>query len=159
MRTGKSSPPLSHRDIRTILGEGTHFNGVLSFEGAVRIDGELEGEIISNGTLIVGEKAVIQADIKVNSLTVGGKVYGKIIVADRMEILAHAEICGNIQTPILKVEEGAIFQGSCDMRRDNQEPMSISYVKEEEPLVVTEHPVEMKKVPQGETDGVGVIEK
>lgn len=140
----------AHKDIRTILGEGTNFNGVLSFEGAVRIDGELEGEVISNGTLFVGEKAVIQADIKVNCLVVGGKVSGNIVVGNRIEMLSNAEVFGNIQTPVLKIEEGAIFQGTCDMLKDNQETKSISYIKAGEAHVVVDNPIEMEAVAKGD---------
>ncbi len=159
MRKEKTASPHSHRDIRTILGEGTHFNGILSFEGAVRIDGKLDGEIISKGTLFVGEKAVIQADIKVDTLIVGGKICGNITLVSRMEMLSHAEVCGNIQVPVLKVEEGAIFQGTCDMRRNNQETKSISYIKAKEPQVVVEHSIEMKEIPNGKTNGSSVAKK
>jgi cytoskeletal protein CcmA (bactofilin family) len=120
------------KEIRTILGEGAHFNGVLSFEGAVRIDGKVDGEIVSKGTLLVGEKSIIQADIKTECIVIGGRICGNVIASDRMEMLANAEICGNIQTPLLKIEEGAIFQGNCKMHKNDQgNAKSISYIEKE----------------------------
>jgi cytoskeletal protein CcmA (bactofilin family) len=128
----KSSSTSNPKEIRTILGEDAYFSGNLSFEGAVRIDGKLDGEIVSKGTLLVGEKSVIQADIQTESIIIGGKVCGNIIATDRLEMLSNSEICGNIQTPLLKIEEGATFQGVCEMHQEGQQPKSISYVKENE---------------------------
>jgi cytoskeletal protein CcmA (bactofilin family) len=125
----KEEPDLSPNpdSIRTMIAEGTNFKGVLSFDGSVRIDGRMEGEIVSNGTLFVGHKSVIQADIKVDSITIGGKICGNIIAATRLVMLSTAEVNGKIQTPILKIEEGAKFQGTCKMRQDTQETKSIPY--------------------------------
>lgn len=119
----------STKDTHTIIGEGTHFKGNLSFDGAVRIDGEVEGEISSNGTLIIGEKSVTQAQIKINSIIVGGKLYGEIIAKGRVVILSSAEVCGNIKTPILIIEEGAKFEGTCNMGLETQETKYIPYKK------------------------------
>lgn len=142
----KEKSPPNTKDIRTILGEEAHFNGVLSFEGAVRIDGKLDGEIVSNGTLFVGEKSEIQADIRIGSIVIGGKVRGNIIATTRLEILSNAEIFGNIQTPLLKIEEGAIFQGTCEMCSIEQEPKSISYVDNKESELLVEHPINIEEI-------------
>lgn len=128
----KSTSTSGPKEICTILGEDAYFNGNLSFEGAVRIDGKLDGEIVSKGMLVVGEKSVIQADIQTESIIIGGKVCGNIIATDRLEMLSNSEICGNIQTPLLKIEEGAKFEGVCEMHQNEQQPKSISYVKEDE---------------------------
>ncbi len=141
-RKEKNAPNSSPKEIRTILGEDAHFEGILSFDGAVRIDGKLKGEIISKGTLLVGEKSVIEADIKVDSIIVGGKILGNIIATSRLEMLSNAEISGNIQTPFLKIEEGAIFLGACKMHKVDYETKSISYVEEKKPEMVTQHPVD-----------------
>ena len=141
-RKEKNAPANYPKEIRTILGEEAHFEGVLSFDGAVRIDGNLKGEIISKGTLLVGEKSVIEADIKVDSIIIGGKVLGNIIATSRLEMLSNSEISGNIQTPFLKIEEGAIFLGACKMHKLDYETKSISYIEEKKPEVAIQRPVD-----------------
>jgi cytoskeletal protein CcmA (bactofilin family) len=141
----KLTPTPYPKEIRTILGENAHFNGVLSFEGAVRIDGNVKGEIISKGTLLVGEKSVIQAEIKAESIIVGGKICGNVTAVNRLELLSNAEICGNIQTPLLKIEEGAIFQGTSEMQKYDQETKSISYIKEKKVEKKKDYPIEKEE--------------
>jgi cytoskeletal protein CcmA (bactofilin family) len=121
------NPPSNPMNVHTMIGEGTHFKGVLSFDGSVRIDGILEGEIDSKGTLIVGDKSVIQADIKVDSITIGGKIRGNITARSRLVMLPTADVNGKIQAPVLKIEEGAKFQGTSRTGKDVQETKSISY--------------------------------
>ena len=94
----RSSAP---KEINAFLGESTTFKGLLSFEGTVRIDGKVEGEIVTKDTLVVGEKAEIKAEIKVGTVIINGKVYGNIVATERIEIRSAAE--------------GVIFNGKCQM--------------------------------------------
>lgn len=109
-------------DINTILGKETSFKGVLTYEGTVKIDGKVEGEIIAKDTLIIGEEAEINADIRVGRLISSGKIKGNIIVEDRAEFLAPAVLHGNIQTPVLVIEDGVVFEGNCDMGGSARKP-------------------------------------
>ncbi len=102
-------------ELKAFLGEGTDFKGVLAFQGTVRIDGKLEGEIVSEDTLIVGERAVINASINIGSMSISGKVTGDITAKERIDIHASGKVYGNLQTPVLTIEEGVIFQGNCNM--------------------------------------------
>jgi cytoskeletal protein CcmA (bactofilin family) len=102
-------------EIRAFLGEGTQFKGVLSFAGAVRVDGQLEGEIIGEDVLIIGEPAQVKADIEVGTLVVSGLVQGNITVKQRVELLGTGRVTGTIRTPCLVVAEGAVFNGNCEM--------------------------------------------
>ena len=102
-------------EIRAFLGEGTRFKGVLSFAGAVRIDGHLEGEIIGEEVLIIGEPGQIKAEIEVGTLMVSGQVQGNITAKHRVELLRPGRVTGTIRTPCLVVAEGALFNGSCEM--------------------------------------------
>ncbi len=129
IKRAKHISPSNPEDIRTIVGEGTQFKGALSFEGSARIDGKVEGEITSEGTLFVGEHSVIKADIKVNSITVSGKVCGNITASCRLVVLSGAEINGNIQAPSLQIEEGATFEGTCEMRPDVKGAKLIAHSK------------------------------
>ena len=116
-------------NIRTMVGEGTKFKGSLSFDGSARIDGKMEGEIKSKGTLFVGENSVIKADVNVDTVTVGGKVCGNITASSRLVVLSGAEINGNIQTPSLQIEEGAKFEGTCEMGMGIKDAKLISHSK------------------------------
>src|SRR5512137_3095690 len=74
-------------EIRAFLGEGTQFKGVLSFAGAVRIDGQVEGEVIGDELLIIGEPGQVNAEIEVGTLVVSGRVQGSITARERVELL------------------------------------------------------------------------
>ncbi|MBI3092290.1 MAG: polymer-forming cytoskeletal protein [Candidatus Tectomicrobia bacterium] len=102
-------------DVKAFLGAGTEFKGVLSFQGVVRIDGYLEGEVLTQDTLVVGPGAELKAEISVGTLITEGHISGNVTAQDRIEIRGKSRLLGNIMTPVLFVEEGAIFEGSCKM--------------------------------------------
>lgn len=102
-------------EIRAFLGEGTQFKGVLSFAGAVRIDGHLEGEIVGEEMLVIGEPGQVKAEIEVGTLVVSGHVQGTIVAKERVELLRPSRVTGTIRTPCLIVAEGALFNGNCEM--------------------------------------------
>jgi len=102
-------------EIGAFLGKGIEFEGRFSFAGAVRIDGKFSGEICSSGTLIVGESAVVKSQIHVADVIINGEVHGDISAENKIEIGAPGKLFGNIQTPKLATEEGAIFEGNCKM--------------------------------------------
>jgi len=102
-------------DITTILGKGSAFDGKLTFEGAVRIDGEFSGEIRTQGTLIVGETAEIKAQIVAARIIVEGVVRGDLTATESIEIHAPARVYGNLASPALEIQRGSVFEGSCQM--------------------------------------------
>ena len=109
---------MKNRDeINAFLGKDTEFEGKLSFKGAVRIDGRFTGEIFTEGTLIVGESAIIRSDIHVSHIIVSGEIRGNIIADNRIEIHAPGKVFGNIQSPAVIIEEGVIFEGNCRMQK------------------------------------------
>ena len=103
------------KDIKAYLGEDTVFSGTLSFNGVVRIDGKMDGEVHTDDTLIVGENGVLEADISAGTVICRGKIKGTIKASKRIEIHTNSEVVGNISAPALLVENGAIFDGNCDM--------------------------------------------
>lgn len=107
--------PMGKDNLNAFIGEGTIFKGTLSFEGTVRVDGRLEGEIFTKDTLVVGKAAEVKADIQAGSLVIGGTVYGNITAAAKIELHAGARLYGNISTPSLSIAEGVVFEGSCTM--------------------------------------------
>ncbi|UCF30914.1 MAG: polymer-forming cytoskeletal protein [bacterium] len=102
-------------EIKAFLGEGTEFKGILTFEGTVRVDGKLEGEIYTKDTLIVGESAQINAEINAHTVVVSGSLRGNVAATGKVEVLRPGRLFGNIKTPVLHIEEGVIFEGSCSM--------------------------------------------
>ena len=103
--------------INAFLGKDMEFEGKLSFKGTVRIDGKFTGEIFSEGTLSVGETAVIRSDIHVSHIIISGEIRGNIIADNRIEIHAPGKVFGNIQAPAVIIEEGVIFEGNCRMQK------------------------------------------
>src|SRR4051794_6893851 len=102
-------------EINTLLGRGSEFEGKLTFEGTVRIDGKLSGEIFSDDVLVIGEGAHVGAEIDVGVLIVEGNVTGNIRAKRAVELHAPARVHGNIETPSLYIDKGVIFEGQCKM--------------------------------------------
>lgn len=100
-----------------ILGKGSRFEGKLSFDGTVRIDGEFKGDIASDGKLVVGESAVIEATIAVGIAVVSGAVTGTLKAKTLVELKPHARMNGDIVTASLVVERGAHFDGTMKMQK------------------------------------------
>jgi cytoskeletal protein CcmA (bactofilin family) len=111
----KGSGTTEQSEISAFLGKGTEFKGVLSFEGTIRVDGKIEGEVISKDTLIAGDGAFLQGEISVGTIISSGKVVGNINASQQVHLLAPANIQGNIKTPKLIIEEGVTFDGKCEM--------------------------------------------
>src|SRR3990172_438928 len=99
----------------TLLGKSTDFKGIVSFDGTVRIDGRVEGEIHTTGTLIVGEHAVIEGIVSAGVLMNSGKINGTITAMEKIQILKPGILVGDIRTPVIAIEEGSRFHGMCDM--------------------------------------------
>jgi cytoskeletal protein CcmA (bactofilin family) len=104
-----------HSEINTLLGKGTSFEGKLTFEGTVRIDGKLAGEVFSDDILVVGEGAEVRAKIEIGTLIVEGLIEGNIRASKLIELRAPARVRGNIETPQLIIEKGVLFEGHCKM--------------------------------------------
>jgi cytoskeletal protein CcmA (bactofilin family) len=102
------------KGINTVIGRGSVSEGRFRVETGVRVDGVLKGELISSGTLIVGESGVIEADVKVNDALVSGRIVGTLEATEKVHLQAHAAFVGRIKTRTLIVEEGAIFKAECD---------------------------------------------
>ena len=103
------------RDVQAHLGQGSRVEGKLTFEGSVRIDGQVEGEISAQDTVIIGEGAEVTAQIHANTVVVQGRVNGDITARKRVELKAPATVVGNISTPSLVIHEGVVFEGHCSM--------------------------------------------
>lgn len=103
-------------NIHTLIGSLSEFNGILSFSGSIRIDGKFIGEIKSEDFLIVGDSALIEANIFIGTIIINGKITGDIIARNSVELSDLAIVNGNITTPILIIKKGAIINGMCNMK-------------------------------------------
>ena len=119
-------------DIKAFLGPGSKFEGKLSFDEMVRLDGKFTGEISSSDTLVVGESAEIEGSINVGALILSGRFKGDIKATTMVELRASAQVEGSVETPSLKIDEKVLFNGEIKM------PVSSSVVE-------TKGPVQKKK--------------
>ncbi|MCK5825545.1 MAG: polymer-forming cytoskeletal protein [Desulfuromusa sp.] len=106
---------INKADIKAFLGPGSRFEGKMSFDEMVRLDGIFSGEIKSSDTLIVGESAEIDGSIEVGSLILSGHFEGNIKATTSVDLRAPARVEGSIETPILKIAEKVIFNGEIKM--------------------------------------------
>jgi cytoskeletal protein CcmA (bactofilin family) len=102
-------------DLNALLGRGSEFEGKLTFEGTVRIDGKFTGQISSGDVLVVGEGAKLAAEISCGTIIVHGEVTGNIRAKNAVELHHPARIRGNIETPSLMIEKGVTFEGQAKM--------------------------------------------
>lgn len=105
-----------------LLGEGAEFEGKLRFQGTVRIDARFSGSITTDDVLVVGEHARIDAEITCGTVVVHGQVNGNIRAKTAVELHAPARVLGNVDTPSLSMEKGALLQGEVRMEGAGQRP-------------------------------------
>ena len=104
------------------VGNGTTLTGEANFKGMLRVDGGLSGRVSSaDGTLIVSTNGRVDANVEVAVAQIYGTVNGDIIASKRIEMGRTAKVTGNIQTPTLAIEQGAIFEGGCRMAQPKAE--------------------------------------
>ena len=101
--------------LTAFIDQGSEFSGKLNFKDTVRIDGRFEGEIASENTLIVGESGSVTATIKSQVVIISGEVHGEITAGGQVVLHKTARVDGNIHSPRLVVEDGAVFTGRIEM--------------------------------------------
>ena len=118
--------------IKAYLGADALFKGTLSFEDTVRIDGKFEGSVNTKDTLVIGETGEMQADLEVGTLVCKGKLRGTVVASQKVEMHPASKITGNIQTPALSIELGAVIDGQINMeeRESKKRNASISRILE-----------------------------
>jgi cytoskeletal protein CcmA (bactofilin family) len=111
----KGTHPGNDHENVTFLGKSADVKGVIRFNGTIRVDGRLEGEIHTSGVLIVGEHAVIKGIVSAGTVMTSGKINGTVTAAERIQILKPGILMGDIRTPAISIEDGSHFHGMCDM--------------------------------------------
>lgn len=115
MNASNSTTAEGTGDVSAFVGKGVEFKGTISYSGTVRIDGYLDGEIHTDGVLLIGEEAVIQAKITAGTIICKGKVTGDIIAKECVKLRAPAVMNGSVKTPVLSMEDGVLFNGALEM--------------------------------------------
>jgi len=110
-----TSVPSGSGDLNALLGRGSEFEGKLTFEGTVRIDGKFTGTIVTNDVLVIGEGAKVNAEISCGSVIVHGEINGNVKAKSAVELHHPARMRGNVETPSLMVEKGGVFEGQSKM--------------------------------------------
>jgi cytoskeletal protein CcmA (bactofilin family) len=116
---------MEKEEVRAFLGKGAEFVGKLIFNGAVRIDGDFQGEVYGQGSLDIGDGALIKANIAVNNVYIGGEVQGNIDVKDKICIHSTGKFFGDVSTPVFIMEEGAVFDGRSRMAEAAEKKLSV----------------------------------
>lgn len=116
-RNGKTTAAVKSSDLSAFIDEASEIDGKYTFSGTVMINGKFKGEIVSNDTLIVGEKAVIHATIRAGTVLISGEVVGDVFGSERVELRGTGRVFGDVEAPVIVVEEGVLFEGHCRMTK------------------------------------------
>jgi cytoskeletal protein CcmA (bactofilin family) len=114
-RDEMTTVPAASGDLNALLGRGSEFEGKLTFEGTVRIDGKFTGTIVTNDVLVVGEGAKVSAEISCGTIIVHGEINGNVKAKNAVELHHPAKMRGNVETPSLMIEKGVVFEGQAKM--------------------------------------------
>ena len=121
--------------ISTFIGADASFDGTIEFKGTIRVDGRVKGNISSNGgTVVVGEKGVVSAEMSVNVAVVMGEVNGSIDAKERIEVYPPGRLGGDIRSPIVSIEPGGIFNGTCVMKPSTESTGKSSPIPKSPPV-------------------------
>lgn len=115
-RTRKRSPRIN--GLTAFLDEGSEIEGKYTFSGVALLNGKFKGEIVSTDTLIIGEKGVINATIRAGAVVISGEVVGSVLATERVEMKKSARVFGDVEAPVVVIEEGVLFEGHCRMTKE-----------------------------------------
>src|SRR5262249_37066683 len=117
------------------LDKGTNVTGELEFAGTLRIDGNFQGSISTADNLVIGEHAVVHADIKVGEIEIHGRFFGTITAKTRVVVFPSGRVRGDIHTPVLCVNPGALLDGGMHMANDGTDESTASQSMAEEEIL------------------------
>ena len=120
-------------DLTAFIDEASEIEGKYTFSGTVMLNGKFKGEIVSTDTLIIGEKAVVNASIRAGIVLINGEVVGNVLAGERVELRGAARVFGDVEAPVVVVEEGVTFEGKCRMTRETDGAAAAS--AESQPVV------------------------
>lgn len=121
--------------VNTVIGKDTCFKGSIKAKGLIRIDGEMEGEIETQGDVVIGEGGKVNLELKARHVAIAGRFEGSLEAEGKLEIKNSGIIIGSVKTNGLLVDDGAVFSGSMEMRQKDQpvRPLLKKVVDEDPP--------------------------
>jgi cytoskeletal protein CcmA (bactofilin family) len=117
MRWRKAKRPSRSSDLTAFIDEGSEIEGKYTFSGTVMLNGKFSGEIVSSDSLIIGEKGVVSATVRAGIVLINGEVIGNVFATERVELRGTARVYGDVEAPVIVVEEGVLFEGHCKMTK------------------------------------------
>ena len=109
----RKEPTRSGSDLTAFIDEGSEIEGKFTFNGTVMMNGKFSGEINSSDSLIIGEKGIVNATVRAGIVLVNGEVIGNVFATERVELRGTARVYGDVEAPVIVVEEGVHFEGHC----------------------------------------------
>lgn len=106
--------------VDTIIGEEASLRGSYSSKHSIRVDGEVYGNITSEDGVIVGDRGMVRGNLTARSVLIRGKVKGNITATQRLELQNTSQVEGDLSAPVLIIEEGALFEGSCQVEETDK---------------------------------------
>lgn len=107
-------------DLNGFVDTGTRFRGELEFDTTFRVEGRVEGTVVSSGTLVVGEGGEVEGEIRVSQIYISGTVRGTVQASRKIQLCAQGKAFADLETPSLVIEDGGIFDGRCTMAHDDR---------------------------------------
>jgi cytoskeletal protein CcmA (bactofilin family) len=111
--------PVGGNGLTAFIDEGSEIEGRYTFSGTVMLNGRFKGEISTTDTLIIGDKGVMNGDVRAGQVLISGEVVGNVSAAERVELKRTARVFGDVEAPVVVVEEGVLFEGHCRMTKAN----------------------------------------
>jgi len=111
----KKKEEVAFEKVETLIGLGTHIQGVISSQGTIRVDGTFTGEVKTQGDLVIGDNGVLEANIEAKNVLVAGEIKGNLFAKGKVEITPTGKVIGDIKVKNLIIDEGAVFKGNCLM--------------------------------------------
>ncbi len=130
-----SKLPARTKGLTAFLDEGSEIEGRYTFSGVVLLNGKFKGEIISTDTLIIGEKAVINATIRAGAVVISGELVEGLLATERVEMRKSARVFADVEAPVVVIEEGVLLEGHCRMTQER--PAEAPPVRETPAAVVS----------------------
>lgn len=113
----KRAPSIKRGDLTAVIDSGSEIEGKFTCTGTVMLNAKFHGEIMATDTLIVGDKGVVNGNIRAGSVVISGQVVGNVLAVERVELRRNARVFGDLESPVIVIEEGVLFEGHCRMTK------------------------------------------
>jgi len=123
----------SRHELNTIIGKGSYIEGKINIQNSIRIDGKIKGDITTTGTLTVGPEGEISGNSLVENAVIGGKIKGTLKANSKVILESSSIFIGDLKTQRITIDEGAVFEGNCQMREGDKPQTPVKKSEPEKP--------------------------